>query len=58
VQHGGSSSLLNLVGLCGQCHARVHPWLPQTVRRRGWVHVRELIVPFMDWLERRFSRSA
>jgi hypothetical protein len=59
VQHGGSSEMVNLVGLCGRCHARVHPWLVDALTpRRRWIRVRELIAPVMDWLERRFKRSA
>ena len=29
VQHGGSVSPSNLVGLCYRCHRTIHPWLPE-----------------------------
>lgn len=27
LQHGGSNRQRNVVYLCGQCHAEIHPWL-------------------------------
>lgn len=27
VQHGGSNWDLNIVKICGRCHAEIHPWL-------------------------------
>jgi 5-methylcytosine-specific restriction endonuclease McrA len=28
IQHGGSNDGMNRVGICHQCHRRLHPWLP------------------------------
>lgn len=42
VQHGGSNYVRNIVNLCDDCHAAVHPWLPQIPRRErcgDWVTV-------------------
>lgn len=35
VQNGGSSRLWNLVRLCEDCHAQIHPWLPRPACK-GW----------------------
>lgn len=34
VQHGGSDDPANLITLCDECHARIHPWL-EAVDARG-----------------------
>ena len=59
VQHGGSGSAGNLVGLCEDCHARVHPWLESTGReRRGWVRVGDFIKSQIWRLERWLQQPA
>jgi hypothetical protein len=58
VQYGGSNHGLNLVGLCGLCHASVHPWLPKQARPRGLTRVRDLMAPILDRLMRAWDRNA
>jgi hypothetical protein len=33
LQHGGSNSSLNIVRICGECHADIHPWLERPQER-------------------------
>lgn len=37
VQHGGSNYVRNIVVICDECHAKVHPWLyAPTPEKSGW----------------------
>lgn len=45
VQHGGSNDPRNFVRVCGWCHGRIHPWLPEPTsadRRFGWTSIRDI----------------
>lgn len=58
VQNGGSNHSLNIVGLCGLCHARVHPWLPkQATPRRRWLSLGELMRRAKSYVTRRGAES-
>jgi 5-methylcytosine-specific restriction endonuclease McrA len=33
LQHNGQNTNANLVKICGECHAAIHPWLPMPSER-------------------------
>jgi len=33
LQNGGQNTNVNLVKICGECHAAIHPWLERPVER-------------------------
>lgn len=60
VQHGGSNTPRNVVGICHACHRRIHPWLePPTSyeNKRGWTAVRDIVLRASSALDRAFGEE-
>lgn len=54
IQHGGSNLLRNRVALCDDCHADVHPWLPQLPRvLPGWSSLADIAPRALAWFKSR-----
>ena len=59
IQHGGSNYLRNIVVLCDDCHAAVHPWLPAVERTAGgWASVGSIAPAALAAFERDREKKA
>jgi len=61
IQHGGSNLARNLVPLCEDCHAAIHPWLPRGTGRTtagGWTSIGGLTPSAHALLERQKGQKA
>lgn len=44
LQHGGDNSAANVVRLCFECHAEIHPWLKRVNNNPGTANIRAAVV--------------
>lgn len=58
IQHGGSNTPRNRVGICPACHADIHPWLDAEARKvPGWSKLSDVIVPALSEWKRQTGTS-